>query len=195
MKKLSTLAITAALVGTLTASALAPVAASANNHGDGQRAEQQQKGKKGGQHRMARGGHGFLGMVCAPKGAEKAVERLDKMAERLQLTGDQTAAFETFKANVTEAQAEMADACAPLKDDGPATPVDNMEKRAAMLQLQLDALNQVTPSFADFYDTLDDAQKSELAKAGPKKGKRGMHDRDEGPNQDDDDDNEDDSDA
>ncbi len=135
------------------------------------------KAKKGGHQRMARGGHGFLGMACAPDGAEKAAKRLDKMAERLQLTDGQTAAFETFKANVTEAQTEMSDACAPLRDNAPATPLDNMEKRSAMLQLQLDALNQITPAFADFYDTLDDAQKSELAKMGDKKGKRGMHKR------------------
>lgn len=196
MKKLSTLAITAALVGTLTASALAPMTASANNHGEGQRAEQQHKGKKGGQHRMVRGGHGFLGMVCAPQGAERANERLDKMAEKLQLTADQTAAFDSFKAAVTEAQTEAAEACAPLKEGEVTSPVERMEKRQAMMQLQLDAMSQITPAFADFYDTLTEEQQAEMAKKGPKgergeKGERGKH----GPNDNDDDDREDDSDA
>ncbi|MCF4099029.1 Spy/CpxP family protein refolding chaperone [Maritalea mediterranea] len=188
MKKLSTLALTAAMVGTLAVSAMAPAAAYADNHGDGKRAEQQHKGKKGGHHRMTRGGHGFLGMICAPQGAEKAVKRLDKMAEKLQLTADQTSAFETLKATVTEAQADAAEACAPLKDNKPASPVDRMEKRQAIMQLQLDAMGQITPVFADFYETLNDEQKAELSKKGPK-GKH-THDRD-----DDDEDDEDDSDA
>lgn len=184
MKKLSTLAIAAALVGTLSVSALAPIAASANDQGQGKRAEQQFKGKKGGQHRMARGGHGFLGMVCAPQGADRANERLDKMAEQLQLTADQTAAFETFKAAVTEAQTEAADACAPLKDGEASGPVERMEKRQAMMQLQLDAMSQITPAFADFFDSLTDEQKAEMEQNRPKgergqMGERGKH----GPNQ------------
>jgi Spy/CpxP family protein refolding chaperone len=193
MKKFSTLALATALVGTLSVSAMAPVAAYADNHGDGKRAEQKHKGKHSGQHRMVRGGHGFLGMVCAPEGAEKAGERLDKMAERLQLTADQTEAFNALKAAVTEAQTDAADACAPLKETKPATPVEGMEKRQAMMQLQLDAMSQITPAFADFYDSLSDEQKAELNKKGPK-GERGEHGPKHRGDQNNDDD-EDDSDA
>lgn len=175
MKKLSTLALASALVGTLCVSALAPAAAYAESHGSNKHVEQNHKDHKRGPHRKARGGHKFLTMVCAPGGAAKAGERLDKMAKYLQLTTAQTETFNALKAAIKETRTSAAEACAPLKGAKPASPVEGMEKRQAIMQLQLDAMAQITPAFSDFYNSLDDGQKAKLNKKGMRD--HGDHDK------------------
>jgi len=175
MKKISALVLASTLIGTLSIGAIAPAAyaqATASN-GDGKNAEQKQERKSKGQHRNVRGGHGFLNSICSETGAERLEKGMEIMAIRIDLTDAQRPAFDDLKTAALTAQTDYAEACTPLKAEKPEGAAEKLKHRTAMMELQLESMNQVLPSFEAFFDTLSDEQKAELNKFGGKKGKGG----------------------
>lgn len=175
MKKLSTLALAATLVGTMSIGAFAPAAFAQDNSGQSPKAEQKQERKGKGQFRAVRGGHGFLGAICSEEGADRLDKMLEIMAIRIDLTDEQRPAFDDLKTAALTAQTEFAESCAPLKEDKPEGAAEKLAHRTAMMELQLESMNTVLPAFETFYESLSDEQKAQINKAGGKKGPRGEH--------------------
>ena len=176
MKKLSTIALAATLVGTLSISAIAPAAYAQDNStnaNNGPKAEQKQERKGKGQYRAVRGGHGFLHFVCSTEGAERLEKMLEITAIRLDVTDEQRPAFDDLKTAALTAQSDFATACEPLKAEKPEGAADKMAHRTAMMELQIEGMNTVLPAFETFYEGLSDEQKAKVNKFGEKKGKRG----------------------
>ena len=176
MKKLSSLALAATLVGTLSISAIAPAAYAQDNTANankGPKAEQKQNRKGKGEFRPVRGGHGFLNFVCSTQGAERLEKMLEITAIRLDVTDAQRPAFDDLKTAALTAQSDFAASCEPLKAEKAENAADRLAQRTAMMELQVAGMNTVLPAFETFYETLSDEQKAQVNKFGKKKGKKG----------------------
>lgn len=112
------------------------------------------------------GGPGILGLVCSPDGAEGLEVAFVRLSHRLDLTDEQKALFDTFKANALTTQTSFADDCeAALPDRTADTRPDLLERLKSGLAVQearLTAMNAILPDFEAFYGSLTDAQKADL---------------------------------
>ncbi|WP_415156855.1 Spy/CpxP family protein refolding chaperone [Maritalea sp.] len=173
MKKLSTLALAATLIGTMSIGAFAPSAFAQDSGNQTSKAEQKQDRKGKGQFRPVRGGQGFLGAVCAEEGADRLDKMLEIMAIRIDLTDAQRPAFDDLKTAALTAQTEFGESCGPLKDQKPEGAAQILAQRTAMMELQLESMNSVLPAFETFYESLSDDQKAQINKMNGKNGPRG----------------------
>jgi hypothetical protein len=108
---------------------------------------------------------GLLALVCSTDGAERLETGLNSVSERVELTDEQTALFETFKSNALIAQTTYSDSCiAPVAQGEGADLdlVDRMQHRQANMSAYLEAMNTVMPSLEAFFDSLTDDQQSDL---------------------------------
>ncbi len=148
MKKLTSSLMATALIGTIALTSFTSVAsANDNRRGPGARPA------------------GPIHFVCAPGAAERIEIRLSYMAERIDLTDEQTPAFEAFKTALLDAQNGFASVCAEVKPERGNRDVgliDRLNARQALMSAQADALKSVMPSFENFFNTLSDEQKHQM---------------------------------
>ncbi|HHS82898.1 MAG TPA: hypothetical protein ENJ68_05195 [Devosia sp.] len=148
MKKLTSSLMATALIGTIALTSFTSVAsASDSRRGPGARAA------------------GPIHFVCAPRAAERIEIRLSYMAERIDLTEEQTPAFEAFKTALLDAQNGFASVCAEVKPDRSDRDtglIERLNARQALISAQADALKSVLPSFENFFNTLSEEQKHQM---------------------------------
>jgi|GEM_PF-6383186 len=173
MKKLAP-AILAAVLGSV--SMLAVVSPAAANPRGEQQQRMERPGSERGEHGQRMGRHapnpsaGLLNFVCSERGATRLERMLGALAERLELTDQQTPLFETFRTQALTAQTAFADGCAAER---PTNLLDRLTQRQDRLGAQLQAWEAVMPSFAAFYQSLDADQQAKFER----RGKRGMGER------------------
>lgn len=122
----------------------------------------------------AEGRFQFVNFTCAPRAAERMERRYDRLSERLKLTDEQQALYDTFMASALTAQTELADTCATIRPERatraerPQRPnlLDRMEARLKVDEARLAAMNAVFPDFRAFYGSLTDEQQADLFPAG-----------------------------
>lgn len=122
----------------------------------------------------AEGRFHFAQFSCAPKTADRMERRYDRLAERLKLTPEQQALYDTFMASALTAQTELADTCATIRPERATRAertqrpdlLDRMEARLKVDEARLAAMNSVFPDFRAFYGSLTDEQKADLFPAG-----------------------------
>lgn len=147
MKNPTNALIAIALVGAVSLGAIVP--SLADGPGEG--------------HKMgARGGFSALGMMCAPNSADRFDTILDRVADRVELTGEQTDSFAAFRAAASAALTSVSQVCAENKPDGTGDLMDRLAGAQALMEARLDALEQVMPSLETFYDSLSDEQKAQI---------------------------------
>ena len=153
MKKLPTTILATALVAAISMTAFTTSANANNNrNGHGPRAA------------------GPVHFVCAENGAERIENGLSRMATRLDLTEEQSAAFEDFKSASLSAQEDFAQACDEFKpaqrgqaqNGDEVDLIDRMNNRQSMMAAQLSAMQSVMPDLEKFFDSLTDEQKHQM---------------------------------
>jgi len=109
--------------------------------------------------------------ACSERAATRIERGLGRISERLQLTNEQTPAFDAFKASALAAQSNFLQQCEQFKEarqeagDGAGQDIDlidRMNNRQALLGARLSAVASVMPQLEIFYDNLSDEQKQKL---------------------------------
>jgi hypothetical protein len=156
----------AAIVASVGLTAFTPVMAA--GPGDIQRPQRTMDFRAG-----AGGTFQFAQFACSPRAADRMEKRFDNLEQRLQLTGDQKALYDTFMTSALAAQTEFADKC---DDIAPARAtreerksrterpdlLARMEARLKLDEARLVAMNAVFPDFKAFYASLSEQQQADL---------------------------------
>ena len=178
MKHATSLLLSAAIVGSLSVASFAPAAYADEPNGwrkGGDRMEQHMNDRDG--RGMGRRG-GFIRLMCSEDGAARLELMLNHIDNRITLTDEQKALYDTFKTDALAAQTQFADNCVK-PERGPETDiVDRIKANQANMKAMVTAMDEVIPSFEAFHDSLTDAQKAEM------KPQRGNWDGDRGPRHD-----------
>ena len=125
----------------------------------------------------AGGAFRFAEFSCNSRAADRLERRLDRMANRLQLTGDQEKLFEDFRTSALTAQTDFADQCATIRPGQAANKterpdlIQRLEQRLKFDEARLAAMSDLLPQFRSFYESLTDTQKREFAPRGHMQGK------------------------
>ena len=162
----------AALVAAIGLTSFAPAAFSAPPTNRPSERGGMQDGMQGGQKHQHKldfrntGGSGRFEMVdlrCGTGAADRMDQRLDRIADRLELTAEQQALYETFRTSALAAQTAFADTCATLRPasaEQPADPIAAIEMRLKIDEARIASLAAVLPNLRAFYDSLNDEQKA-----------------------------------
>lgn len=155
-------AVLAALVAALGLTAMSPAfAAGPDRPRDDNRTLEFRRDGAGGAFRFAE-------FSCNDRATDRLERGLDRMAGKLALTSDQEKLFEDFRTSALTAQTAFADQCDTIR---PATAskterpdlIQRLEQRLKLDEARLAAMSELLPQFKSFYQSLTDAQKSELA--------------------------------
>lgn len=156
--------ILAALVAALGLTAMNPAfAAGAQQHqrpGDDRTLEFRRDG--------AGGAFRFVDFSCRPNAADRLEVRLDRMAQRLDLSAAQKKLFEDFRTSALTAQTAFADQCVTIRPgktaDRAQRPdlIQRLEQRLKFDEARLAAMNELLPHLKAFYASLSDLQKRAL---------------------------------
>ncbi len=147
MKKLTTTLIATAVVGAVSLGAIAPALAG---------------GPQGGQKMGARGSFPAPGLMCSQNSADRFEMILGRVADRVELTTEQTEAYQAFKSSALGALTSVATVCAENSPDGTGDLMDRLATMQALMAARLDVFEQVLPSLETFYDSLSDEQKAQI---------------------------------
>ena len=169
-------AAVAALVAAIGLSTFAPATLAAPPTNRPAERGDMHKGMQGGpmqQHRLDfrnNGGSGRFELVdlrCGTRAADRMDQRLDRITDRLELTAEQQALYESFRTSALAAQTAFADTCATLRPataeqaaDLPTDPIAAIETRLKIDQARIASLAAVLPDLRAFYDSLSDEQKA-----------------------------------
>jgi hypothetical protein len=113
--------------------------------------------------RFSRGDHRAL---CNPRAAGFAEWRIARIERAVNLNETQKKAVEDLRAASNKAAEQIAAACPTQFPTDPSARFAAMEKR---MEAMLQAIKTVRPAFDAFYATLDDKQKAQLDRAGPRR--------------------------
>ena len=105
----------------------------------------------------------LVDLRCGTAAADRMDRRLDRITDRLELTADQEALYETFRTSALAAQTAFADTCATLRPasaEQPADPIAAIETRLKIDEARVASLAAVLPDLRAFYDSLTDEQKA-----------------------------------
>jgi hypothetical protein len=114
-------------------------------------------------NKAAGGRFALVDLRCGTGAADRMDRRLDHIADRLELTDEQQALYDTFRTSALSAQTAFADTCATLRPASagqPADPIAALEMRLKIDEARVASLAAVLPDLRAFYDSLTDAQKS-----------------------------------
>lgn len=169
-------AAVAALVAAIGLTTFAPAAFSAPPTNRPAERGGMQNGMHGGQmhqHKLDfrnNAGSGRFELVdlrCSTGAADRMDRRLDGITDRLELTNEQQALYETFRTSALAAQTAFADTCATLQPataeqpaDLPVDPIASIEMRLKIDEARIASLAAVLPDLRAFYDSLTDEQKA-----------------------------------
>ncbi len=119
----------------------------------------------------ARGPGGFplLALNCGENGGERLNNVLGRVAQRIDMTDEQTAAFNDFKTAALAAQSSVSEVCVANKPDPTAERdlIDRLNTGQVVMAARVTAMGNVIPVFEVFFDTLSDEQKAKLRPRGP----------------------------
>jgi len=119
--------------------------------------------------RDAGGAFRFAEFSCGNRAADRLERRLDRMASKLKLTKDQEKLFEDFRISALTAQTDFADQCDTIRPGQTANKnerpdlIQRLEQRLKFDEARVAAMSELLPQFKDFYASLSDQQKRELA--------------------------------
>lgn len=134
------------------------------------RSGDQRRGKSGHGPRTGMGPQGgIFGLACSKNGASRIENRVDGMADKLNLSDSQKPLFDTFRTQLLTAQTTFADSCGTAaKPAQKGNLADRLAERQSNMKARLAATDQVLPAFTAFYNSLDADQLAKLRKAGPR---------------------------
>ena len=160
MKKLTTTLVATAIVGAVSLGATAPALAS---------------GPHGGHKPGARGGFPAAGLMCSENSAGRFEMILGRVADRIELSDEQTEAYQELKSSALGALTSVSAVCAENAPDGTGDLMDRLATMQALMAARLAAFEQVMPSLETFYDSLSDEQKARIRPEnfGQRRGMRG----------------------
>lgn len=164
-------AAVAALVAAIGLTTFAPVAFAAPPAGrpaergmqDGNQGRPMQVHDLEFRNRAGDGRFSLVDLRCSTGAADRMDRRLDRIAERLELTEEQQALYETFRTSALSAQTAFTDSCAtlrPANNGKPADPIAALELRLKIDEARVASFAAVLPDLRAFYDSLTDTQKS-----------------------------------
>jgi hypothetical protein len=120
----------------------------------------------------AGGAFRFAALSCAPNAADRLEHRLDRVANRLDLSTSQQKLFEDFRTSALTAQTSFADQCDDLRSariadksaDKSERPdlIQRLEQRLKFDEARLAAMTELLPQFKAFYQSLSAEQKQAL---------------------------------
>lgn len=171
MKKATSLILSAVVVGSLGLTSFTTTAFADERQGYGKRGEQSGKFQKRGG--PARGS--FIHLMCSEDGAARLEQMLNRGGDRITLSDEQQALYDTFKTQALAAQTQYSDSCTTPTRSADADVVDRMKVRQDNMKALVAAMDTVMPAFEAFHDSLSDEQKAEMK---PKRGKGGKFGRD-----------------
>ncbi|MCB0639202.1 MAG: Spy/CpxP family protein refolding chaperone [Lewinella sp.] len=105
----------------------------------------------------------FAMLSCSEQGSQRIGMMLTQLEQRLDLTEDQQALFDTFYTSATDAQASYLETCQTVTDLTAAdnasettvpNPAELLKLRAENLKAEASALDSVVPSATAFFDSL-----------------------------------------
>lgn len=160
-------ATVAALVAAIGLTTFAPAAFSAPpSSGPAERAGMHE-GMRGGKLHAGPARFELVDLRCGTGAADRMDQRLDRITDRLELSTEQLALYETFRTSALSAQTAFADTCATLRPASaeqpaaqPLDPIAAIETRLKIDEARLAALAAVLPDLRAFYDSLTDEQKT-----------------------------------
>ena len=188
MTKKTNLLISLTLVSTLALSALSPAAYA---FGQGRNNMQNPNGAKPMQqmqqifnqmHKRShqqmqnkpfkRGGAplGLIRVACNEKAPEMLEKRLNKIAEKLELTEEQKPLFEDLRTASLAAQTDFLDVCTIPEKGEEIGFIERVKIKNSNLQAIVDASNKTLPALEAFINSLSDEQKAKLKKGKQKRG-------------------------
>ncbi len=165
MKKLTKTLGATLVIAIISATSFATIAsAHGQNNRFGPNAERNQGQHNGGQFRGPRDRGGFLPLrlVCSDRGEVRIENALSRIAERIDLSGEQTTALDNFKQAALSAQSAFNQVCEDFKPGKGADLIDRMKSRQAAIAAQLVGVQSIMPTFEVFFDSLSERQKAKL---------------------------------
>ncbi len=110
--------------------------------------------------------------VCSERGSTRIERGLDRISQRLDISEEQTPAFDAFKSAALSAQSDFLQQCNDFKlardEAGSDTDlIDRMNNRQTLLGARLEAVSSIMPELEAFFDDLSDEQKRQLKPRGP----------------------------
>jgi hypothetical protein len=106
--------------------------------------------------------------VCAEPDKGVTAWPFERIAQTVQLKGDQKALLEDLERSAEEAAKGFKQAC---PESLPMTPPGRLQAITMRLQATLDAVKQVRPPLEKFYESLSDEQKARFNEIGPELGR------------------------
>jgi len=165
MKKLTKTLGATLVIAIMGATSFATIASAYDrNQGFGPNAKRNQGPHNAQQFRAPPGGLGFgpFRLICSDRGETRIENGLTRIAHRIDLTDEQTAALDNFKEAALSAQAGFSQVCADFKPGEDADLIDRMKSRQAAIAAQLVGMQSIMPSLEVFFDSLSDEQKARL---------------------------------
>ncbi len=121
------------------------------------------------------GAGGFLRFICSDNAAAKTENRLEKIAQKIDLNKEQEDLFNDYKSAFLTAQTQYADNCTIPEKNADLDLIDRIKIQQKNAAARISAINKILPQFEAFFDSLTDEQKSKIAKG--KAGIRNQIDR------------------
>lgn len=107
-------------------------------------------------------GFGGAGRLCAPDSVERLDEMLSRAAQRIDLSAEQTDAFEVFRGQALAAQSKVANTCIQVAPGANADLIDRLNAGQEVMTVRLEGMTNVLPSLESLYDSLSDEQKAKI---------------------------------
>ncbi len=127
--------------------------------------------------RDAGGAFRFAEFSCGDRAADRLERRLNRVANKLDLSKDQNKLFEDFRTSALTAQTTFADQCDTIRPGATASKnqrpdlIQRLEQRLKFDEARLTAMSDLLPQFKSFYESLSDQQKRAFAPRAPMQGK------------------------
>lgn len=165
MKKLTTTILATAIVSAISFTAFTSGAAA---HGP----RNYERNNQGAGNAQIANSNLATNFVCSERGSSRIENGLERISQRLDLSEEQTPAFDAFKSAALSAQSNFLQQCNDFKlardEAGSDTDlIDRMNNRQALLGARLEAVSSIMPELEAFFDDLSDEQKRQLKPRGP----------------------------
>ncbi len=116
------------------------------------------------QHTRQGGTGKFLSFFCSDNAITKIENRLEKMAQILDLNSEQENLFNDYKSAFLTAQTQYADNCIIPEKNANLDLIDRIKIQQKNTEFRISAINEILPQFEAFFDSLTDEQKGKIAK-------------------------------
>ena len=114
------------------------------------------------QMRMHPGFMPIAGALCGPHAGERLDRALDGLESFAKFEGDQRASWTHLRETMQEAQPQVQQVCMNMRESRKASSVEKLAAIHDSLGQAATIVARLQPAYAEFYATLDDAQKKTL---------------------------------